>query len=132
MARSGRPARGSEAAPGWLVPPRFRLSPPHPPHTASVCGRGSFPPRVSPSVSPSSVSALISTYSWMSLKGASAARLVLQAPHLSSQLPVWSSRWPLRVGMPQPWTVLPAPVLRERCRHLLLGTDRNGSRSETL
>lgn len=44
MARSGRPARGSEAAPGWLVPPAF---PPQSP--ASAPRRQRLRPRVVPS-----------------------------------------------------------------------------------
>lgn len=131
-----------DALPRGVKPPRaglrcvFASSPPAPPYlpyVASIRVRGSFPPRFSPSVTPSSALACISTSSRMSLKGASPARLVLQVPHLFGQLPVWGSRWSLRVDGPRPWTVLlPAPVLGERWRHLFQGTNRSRSHSETL
>ena len=65
-----------------------------------------FPPIFSPSVTSSPALAWISTYSWMSLKGTSLARLLLRAPHLFSQLPAWGSHWYLQVNVPHPWTVL--------------------------
>lgn len=62
----------------------------------------SFPLIFSPSVISAPALALISTYSWMSLKGTSLAKLLLRAPHLFSQLPVWSSHWYLQVNVPHP------------------------------